>query len=117
MSRRITFDGAAYGRSHEGNPELGFAERLAAFNAAQHRRSMAATLRWADKLANEGRKRLPNANWWHGEPYGTRPASVSSWATQTAKKNPARCFHYTPGTVDKSAELAKLGGRTFEVKR
>lgn len=97
---RITFDSTPWRDSTAG--------RIAEWNERAHKRSMAATLRWADKLANEGRTRLPNANWWHGEPYGTKPQSTAAWATKLAKKHPAK-VRYTPGEQNMKLELVKLG--------
>ena len=100
MAPRITFDSTPWRDTPQG--------RIAAWNEQAQKKSMAATIRWADKLAQEGRTRLPNANWWHGEPYGTRPATTQAWATRTAQENRNR-VRYTPGERDMTVELMKLG--------
>jgi len=112
--KAIRFDATNYAGLH--NPttrncsgELAFMERVARFNKRQAQLSMAATIRWADKLAQGGKKVLPRANWWHGDPFGSAPATPRSWATRVAAKNPPHTFRYTPGTRDMSSELAKLG--------
>ena len=64
----------AYFRGHTGVPKMtteartligpdepADRHRVNAFNKAAHNKSMAATMRWADKLAQKGRTRLPHA--------------------------------------------------------
>lgn len=90
-------------------PDYSFAKRVAAWNSRAAKTHLTATLRWADKLAQEGRKPLAKANWWHGEPYGKRPASVSAWSGRLAKKNPPTGFRATVSDVGAMAALVKLG--------
>lgn len=71
-------------------------ERVAPWNKRAHRRSMNATLRWADALAAGGSKPLKKAHWWHGDPYGKRPESVAAWANRVARQNPPQAFRYDP---------------------
>ena len=72
------------------------AHRLAAFNKKAHNASMSASLRWADKLAQAGRKPLPRARWWNGEPFGKPPESTGAWANRLAKNCPPYAFIYDP---------------------
>jgi hypothetical protein len=87
-----------------------FMRRVNEWNSRAHGRHMTAVRKWADKLAQEGRKPLPNANWWHGEPYGKRPATTVAWATKVAKKNPPEAFIALLGECDAPHESAYLDG-------
>ena len=74
--------------------------RVAAFNKKAHNASMSASLRWADKLAQAGRKPLPRTRWWHGEPYGKPPVSTATWAKNVAKAHPPYAFIYDAEGID-----------------
>jgi hypothetical protein len=73
--------------------------RLARFNAKAERRSINATLKWADRLAQDGREPLPAATWWRGEPYGKPPVSTVVWANRIARANPPEAFLYDPAAT------------------
>jgi len=86
-----------------------FAKRLADWNEKAAKRHLTATLRWADKIAQVGRKPLSKAHWWAGDPYGKRPASVSAWSARVAKRTPPQSFRAQVNSIDAMAALVKLG--------
>lgn len=88
---------------------MGFASRVAEWNGKAAKRHLTATLRWADKVAQAGRKPLPRAHWWRGDPYGKRPASVTAWSARVAKRNPSQSFRARVNSIDAMAALVKLG--------
>jgi len=101
--------GYGYGSYYNSVPLDPFMQRVNEFNKSAARKHLTATLRWADKLAQDGRKPLPKANWWHGEPYGTKPASWQAWSAKCAKKNKPLAFMATVSHIDSVAALVKLG--------
>ena len=93
----IQFDMANYIES------VDFADRVTAWNQAEARRHLSATMRWADKLSISqfsGTKRLPIAHWWAGDPYGKRPESVATWTNRMARENPPQSFRYRPNEIN-----------------
>ena len=100
--------GHCYG-SYYGKGLDPFMQRMCEWNKRAERNHLAATLRWADKLAQQGRKPLPKANWWHGDPYGKRPASWQAWSGRIAKKNKPLAFVAVVDHIDTMAALVKLG--------
>ncbi len=96
----IQFDTTNYTRTTRLSGD--FAGRVSAWNKRAHKTSMAAALRWADKLSASqgGGKRLPVAHWWAGDPYGKRPPSLLTWARKVARDNPPQVFRYTPPKDD-----------------
>ncbi len=114
MSPTIQFDTIDYTKYHYQYHGNDFQQRVNLWNKRAHRASMAATLRWADKLSAEqyGGKRLPVARWWAGDPYGKRPPALLTWANKVARDNPPQSFRYVPpadGAVGRRGKKGSLG--------
>jgi hypothetical protein len=80
--------------------------RIARFNVEAERRSLNATLKWADRLAQDGRDPLPKATWWRGQPYEKPPESTVVWANRIARANPPAAFLYDPAATKGDAGLS-----------